>query len=235
MKMNLKRFIPGSSLLMLCLVAISMFSLTSCRKDDTYYNYKTTAGAYNGTTYEYLQSQTGLYDSLLLVLGRVTGLADSLKTGSVTLFAANNSSFSLALQNINQARKDSLPKVLPPVTLSTMDSTTLDMFLARYIIPGKLASDSLKGYTDGRMAASIRYGYNMQVQYVPTNAAGFLNGGPKAICFSDPKNSLFVKNWVRVNTMTVDIKTSNGIVHLLPPGHDFGFGYEFIRLINQKP
>jgi hypothetical protein len=202
-----------------------VIALTSCSKTDkTYYDYNNTAGTFKGTTYEYLTAQTGLYDSLLFVANRLTGLADALKSGNITLFAVNNRSFELALFNINQARKDSIP-AMPQVSLATIDSALLDTLQH---------TDSLKGFTDGKLYASFRYDYNMQLQYVATNASGYLGGGPKAITFSDPRNSIFTRNWVRVNTITVDIKTSNGMLHLLPAGHDFGFGNDFIKRVNKR-
>lgn len=215
------------------IIMVLLFVAGCTKADDTYRNYKTTAGTYSGNALQYLQSQPGVYDSMLLVITRLKGMPELISGGSITLFAVSNRSFSLALQNINQARKDSLPS-MAPVTLSTIDSATLDEFFGRYIIEGRQSTDSLVGYTDGRLFPSVRHQYNMQMQLVQTNASGFLEGGPKSIIFSDPKNSVFTRNWVRVNTITVDIKTENAIVHLLPPGHDFGFGTDFIRLVNKR-
>lgn len=220
--------------LVIAVCVLTAASLAGCSKNNKeYYDYTNTAGTFKGSTYEYLTAQTGVYDSLLFVASRLTGLTDALKSGSITLFAANNRSFELALFNINQARKDSIP-AMPKLSLATIDSALLDTFVCRYIIPGLQNTDSLKGFTDGKLYASFRYDYNMQLQYVATNASGFLGGGPKAITFSDPRNSIFTRNWVRVNTITVDIKTTNGIVHLLPAGHDFGFGNDFIKRVNKR-
>lgn len=224
-----------SALLILTVVAGLLGGITSgCKKgDDTYKNYSPTAGNFNGNALEYLQSQPGLYDSMLLAIHRVKGLADTLSSQNVTLFAVSNRSFSLALQNINQARKDSIP-AMERVSISTIDSAVLDTFLCRYVLRGRISSDSIIQYTDGRVFPSVKYGYGMHMQYSQTNASGFKNGGPSAITFSDPKNSIFTRYWVRVNTITVDIKTTNATVHLLPPGHDFGFGNDFIRRVNVR-
>ena len=214
--------------------ALLLLVYTGCTKtDDTYRNYKTTAGTFNGNALEYLKSQPGVYDSMLLVIHRLSQMPQLVNNGDITLFAVSNRSFSLALQNINQARKDSIPS-MPALTLNTIDSATLDTFFGRYIIAGRQTTDSLEGYTDGRLFTSARHNYNMQMQLVQTNASGYLQGGPKSIVFSDPKNSVFTRNWIRVNTITVDIKTNNAIIHLLPPGHDFGFGTDFIRQVNRR-
>ena len=231
-RMNYKDISKGSfHVVFALLVVLCVYSCT--KTDDTYKNYQNTAGRFNGDALGYLQSQPGVYDSMLLAINRITGLKDSISKNELTVIALSNRSFALALQNINQARKDSIPS-MPEVSLSTIDSAVLDTFFCRYVIRGQHSSDSLTGFTDGRLYSSIRYDYNMQMQFDQTNASGYLNGGPKAIIFSDPKNSVFVKNWIRTTTITVDIKTQNAVVHLLPPGHDFGFGGDFIRSVNRR-
>ncbi len=212
----------------------ALMGFGSCKKvDDTYKNYKNTIGDFKGNALSYLQSQQGLYDSMLLVINRLNGLSDTLATGNVTVFAIPNGSFDLAVKNVNQARRDSIP-AMPPVSLSTMDSATLDEFFCRYILIEKVSTDSIINFSDGRYFPSIKYDYPMQLQFTQTNASGFLGGGPKAIIFSDPQGSMFMANWVRTTTITVNIKTTNAIVHLLPSSHNFGFGASFIRLINRQ-
>lgn len=219
-----------------------ILTMQSCKKvDDTYVDYQPTAGNFDGNALQYLESQPEVYDSLLFALNRVPRLADTLATDSVTLFAVSNRSFDLALENINQARHDSIPQ-MPRISLATIDSAVLDTFLCRYILKERVISKDIEEFADGLFFETIGYqnergndtAYNMQMQYVRTNASGYKGGGPKAITFSDPKGSIFYRFWVRVNTITVDIKTKNAIVHLLPPGHDFGFGEEFIRAVNKR-
>jgi hypothetical protein len=229
MKKNIKK---STSIFSAFLLACC-YLLVGCEKtDDTYKNYINKAGTYNGNALQFLESQPGVYDSMLLVINRLTGLRDTIASQELTVFALTNRSFTIALNNINQARLDSIP-ALPPVSFATMDSTVLEQFFCRYLIRGKNLSESLVDFTDGRLYETVRSGYNMHMQYRQTNASGFLNGGPKAIVFSDPKNSVFTVNWVRTPTQTVDIRTSNAIVHLLTQGHDFGFGTDFVRNINR--
>ena len=212
----------------------------SCKKTDkTYVNYQPTAGNFEGNALQYLQAQPGLYDSMLLVLDRVPRLADSLANGDVTMFAIPNKSFDLALQNINQARKDSVPS-MAAMSWSTIDSAIIDSFMVRYILQGKHTSKDISNLADGLFFPTLGYtsrtgtdtSYNMQMQFTRTNASGYVGGGPKAIIYSDPKGSIFVRYWVRVNTITVDIKSKNAVIHLLPTGHDFGFGDEFVKAVN---
>ena len=209
------------------------------KTDKTYVNFEPTAGNFKGNALQYLQAQPGLYDTMLLVLKRVPRLADSLAKGEVTMFAVPNKSFSLALQNINQARRDSVPS-MRAMSWSTIDSAVIDSFLCRYVLSGKHVSAEISNLADGLFFPTIRYtsrsgrdtSYNMQMQFTRTNASGYVGGGPKAIIYSDPKGSIFFRYWVRVNTITVDIKSSNAVIHLLPPGHDFGFGDEFVKAVN---
>ncbi len=232
---NMKKTFSTSFGPLITAVAICfLLAAASCKKtDDTFKNYNNTAGTFNGNALQYLQSQPGLYDSMLLVTSRLGGIADTISNKPVTVFAINNRSFSIALENINQARRDAIP-AKPAVSFSSMDSAILDTFFCRYILKERVSSADIKNLTDGRLFVSTRYDYNMQLQLQRTNASGYENGGPSTIIFSDPKNSVFVRNWIRVPTITVDIKTSNATVHLLSPGHDFGFGDDFVRLINSR-
>lgn len=240
--MNHKKFFKANLFVsVMCLFTVILIVPACNKNDNTYRNAKPTAGEFKGNGLQFLQSQPGVYDSMLLVLSRLPRIADSISTKAVTFFGVSNRSFSLALQNINQARQDSIPS-MPQVSFATIDSAVLDTFMCRYVLEGRHLSDDLADFADGLFFPTIHYtnrngtdtSYSMQMQYVRTNASGFVGGGPKAITLSDPKGSIFFRYWVRVNTITVDIKTSNAIVYLLPAGHDFGFGDEFIREVNVR-
>ncbi|MBZ4189081.1 fasciclin domain-containing protein [Niabella beijingensis] len=214
-------------------ILAALIVTAGCSKaDQTYVKYNNTAGSFNGNAIEYLQSQPGVYDSMLLVINRLPGVADSLRSGSYTVFATSNRSYTIALKNINDARRDSVP-ALPAVSFSTMDEAVLDSFFCRYIIPGHITTQQLYDRADGLEFPSMKYEYKMQLQLRATNASGFLGGGPSAILFSDMRKSVFAVNWVRVYTNTVDIKTSNAILHVLDPGHNFGFGTDLIQALNR--
>lgn len=209
------------------ITAIGLFSLLlldGCKKQEkTYYDFKNTAGDFPGDALQYLQSQNGIYDSMLLALSRVTGLTDSLSSNAVTVFALNNNSFTLALQNLNGVRSLQSPP-RQPLYISTLDSAQLDTLLCRYIIRGHYPTDSVSPYNDGVTVDGIRYGYEMQIQYEHASSSGYESGGPESLIFSDRNNSIFDRYWVGTTTNAVDIKTTNAIVHVLSPGHDFGFG-----------
>lgn len=216
------------------LFVVGSIGFYSCKKvDTTYRDYTNNLNVFNGNAVQYLQSQTNQYDSFLLAVNRIPGLTDTLSGKAITLFALSNKSFSLALTNINKARADSFPK-MPPVSLSTINRDALDSFLCRYIVRGKYVSTDLLTSSDGLLLSTVKYNYGMFGRFVSTNASGFLGGGPRQIKFSDTKHSIFERYWISVNTITTDIESSNAIINILPPGHDFGFGDDFIRAVNYR-
>lgn len=166
------------------IMLLIIFMAASCKKiDKQYINAKPTAGNFSGNTMEYLQSQPGLYDSLLFILNRVPRLKDSISKNEVTVFAISNRSLSLALQNINQARHDSIPR-MGSISLASIDSAVLDTFLCRYILQQKIVSADIKDLADGLFFPTINYvnrndrdtSYNMQLQFTRTSASGFVGG-----------------------------------------------------------
>lgn len=224
MNINYKKFALAA--------AIALLVIAGCKKDDTWYNYDKETSVFNGNSYQYLQQGGGLFDSMLLVIDRLTGLKDSLTSRQVTLFAVNNNSFDLAMKNLNLRRANMVP-ALPPLHLATLDSTQLDTLACRYILRGLYNTDRVVNNADGILAPNIKYGYNMNLLYKRVNAAGYEGGGPQQLFFSDPKQTPFEVFWVTTKTQIVNVKTSNGIVHVLSSGHDFGFGNEFVERMNR--
>jgi uncharacterized surface protein with fasciclin (FAS1) repeats len=116
-----------NTILILCL--INIIAISGCSKiDNTYRNAAAPKVNFDGNAYSYLQAHPGVFDSLVKAVNRVPGLADTLKQKEITLFAPNNRSFELALNNINQARMDSVP-AMPPVSINTIDVAVLDSTL----------------------------------------------------------------------------------------------------------
>ncbi|HOZ98454.1 MAG TPA: fasciclin domain-containing protein [Niabella sp.] len=222
-----------NTILVLCLINILV--MAGCNKvDNTYRNAMAPQVNFEGDAYAYLQSKPGVFDSLIKAIDRVPGLADTLRQKDITLFAPNNSSFQLALKNINQARQDSVPK-MAPVNLGTIDPALLDSTLCKYIVRDKIIStDLMNTLSDGRDVFTVKYDYVMNVKLVFTNASGYVGGGPTLINFSDRNNSIFTRYWVITKTATIDIQASNAVINLLDAGHDFGFGSTFIRAVNKN-
>lgn len=195
--------------------------LTSCQKGDDYYaNYENQVQAFEGNAYSYLEAQTGVYDSLLLVMDRLVPLRNTLKNDNITLFALTNQSFQLAIENLNKKRAiaDKGPLYLEDLKLSDLDSV-----MSRYIFEETILTSDLNDLVDGDFYNGITHGYRMHIQYKKLNASGFVGGGQQQLIFTDPNESIFERYWQRSPTNSVNIKTDNAVIHVLSPNHDFGF------------
>jgi len=215
----------GALILGLLVIAIG------CSKshEGPYYNYQNKNAVFDGNSYSFLEAQGGLYDSLLYVIDKVPNLKDTIENYDITLFAPTNQCFTNALKNLNELRET---QHKTPLYLKDIDVVDLDTLLCRYVIPGNYLTDSLIEFSDGISVSSLRYDYTMHLRYNRQDANGYQNGGPQEIEFSDPKSSIFERYWVTTYTTSVNIHTDNGVVHLLSPGHEFGFG-EFSRRMNK--
>ncbi len=221
---NIKRFSKSLAPLL-----IFVFVLTACKKDSIYHDYENTIKEYDGTALQYLQAQKNTFDSLLLVLNRLPDLKDSLTSKNITVFAPTNQSFQAAIKNLNIERKAQGKSAM---YLKDCDLAELDILTTRYILRGARTTDTYAPFADGLNLNSIKYAYPMHIQYNKLNASGFVGGGPQSIIFSDPKGSIFEKNWENANTNAVNIKTKNAVVNILAPLHDYGFN-EFVIRVNK--
>lgn len=217
----------GEVALGLCCCAIFLHS--GCGKDNGFYNEIDNDKNIPLNTYDYLKSKRGVYDSLLLVIDRV-GLADTLRNESVTLFALSNSNFKLAMTNLNNLRRTTGKD---PLFLSNVDIKHLDTLITKYIIRGIYTSEALDEQ-DGLTFYGVRYSRMMHGKLAASTSSGYGNGGPAYIKLDDTKQSIFVKNWVSTTTGSVNIKTTNGIVHIIEPNHVFGFN-EFVTRLTFVP
>ncbi len=228
------------------LFAVLMFQV-GCKRDAGFYDTELVDNSTNLDTYEYLKSKPGLYDSLLYLVDRL-GIQAELRTGAVTLFAPSNENFQIALKNLNDARRatgksaiylrDIAAGKVGKLTTkdkkkAEADSAHLDTMVSKYIVQGiKQVSDFALG--DGQGLKSIRGDYPMHGQRIYADAQGYQNGGSEVIEFSNTKRSIFVSKWSKTTTTSVNIKTKNGMVHLLRPDHVFGFD-EFVTRLTVVP
>lgn len=199
--------------------------LAGCAKDRGYYEYENQLKTYNGNLYDFLKDQHQ-YDSFLLAVDRVD-LADSLRSGTYTVFAPSDASFMQAVENMNILRKNQGRMVM---YLNTVPQDQLDTLVSKYIVRGIVPADSML-LQDGIILPAVRYGYPMHGKLTYTNAEGHVKGGPGVIRFSDTKGVIYTNRWSGANTMAIDIRTSNGMVNILEKDHMFGFD-EFIRRMN---
>ncbi|MEC5142859.1 carbohydrate-binding protein [Chitinophaga sp. 212800010-3] len=170
------------------------------------------------STYDFLKQQGGLYDTLLLLIDRA-GLADTLRSNRVTFFVPQDNSIQTAIRNVNFAR--ARLGDAPNWTLDSIPVKVWDSLLRRYMIPGIVTADSLR-YADGTELVSL-YGHKMNGKAAATNASGAVGGGTQVLQYSDMNDSRFTKDWVTALTQNVDIKSKNGLMHILEERHVFGF------------
>jgi hypothetical protein len=190
----------------------------ACSNDGGHYQDKVLDKKFTGDTYEYLKSKPGLFDSLVTVIDRL-GLEKTLRDSNITLFALDNQSFRLALNNLNNIRKLTEKK---PVSLANVKYKHLDTLMTQYIIRGRYMSDSLLNQ-DGLKVFGIKYGYPMQTSLNKLSSSGVSDGGPRVIDLFDTRRSPFRRNWVGASTSSINIETSNALVHVLSTDHIFGF------------
>lgn len=227
--MKLKKYLKSSSLCFFFLLGCIALSFVSCKKEnDGFYAYENTESVFDGNVYSYLRSKAGVYDSLFKVLDRVTWVKDSLEADSVTLFALTNNSFASAMQGLNLLRETQGKSILD---LNTVNLVELDTLMSKYLVKGLYSTDSLL-YVDGAALKTINYHFSMNGQRVKSDALGFVGGGPTSIYYSDTKESNFVKDWSRAQSQAVNIRTNNGVIHILSNKHEFGFG-EFLTRMNK--
>ncbi|NGM61606.1 hypothetical protein G5B30_06710 [Sphingobacterium sp. SGG-5] len=203
---------------------ISVLFAAGCQKGDSHYlDYNTSAIKYEGTVYDFLIHQPGVYDSLALVLERLPQLKAKLNNpqSHVTFFAANNRAFALALTNLNIARKNNGLKSL---YLEDIDLGLLDELMYRYVFDEEKSVEDFKPYLDGVSVFSSKYGYEMHVLYQVLTSSGLVGGGQQQLMFSDVNGSIYQRYWDSTTTSSVDMYTTNGILHTLTPRHEFGFG-----------
>ena len=204
--------------------------VSSCTKDKGYYNETVQKVTYDGTILEYLQSKPGVFDSLLKVLDRSKMNAVLGSNEKYTFFAPTNQSFQLAIENLNNTRRESDK---PLEYLSNVDLKHLDTMMSQYIIKGSYPSDSML-LKDGIKLQDFKYKRTMNAKLTTATSSGFEGGGPKVIEYSDTKNSQFNRNWITATTASINIEAKNGMIHVLSSNHVFGFN-DFVTRLTYIP
>jgi len=190
----------------------------ACKKKDEFRDAKPVTQV-SVSTYDFLKAQPGLYDTLLYLVDKA-GLTDTLKKGRITFFAPQDYSIRTALYNLNFSRgKYAFPGNW---TLDSVPVAVWDTLLRRYMLPGRVLSDSLE-YADGVNLITLAYGYRMNGKSAPTSASGISGGGPLVLQYSDMNKSRFIRDWSTSTTQSIDLQTANGWLHVLESKHVFGF------------
>ncbi|MFA4977401.1 hypothetical protein D3C81_835440 [compost metagenome] len=210
---------------------VVLLGIASCKKGNTYYeDFQVKYTEFDGTTLEFLESQGSTYDSLLLVLDRVPSVRAKLKDTKVktTFFAMTNSSFTNALEAMNGVRKAGNRS---PLYLEEIPQLILDSLTYHYAFDGAYDTPYLRDFVEGKVIKAID-DYSMTLKYKVTSASGIIGGGQQQIILSDMNKSIFQRYWQESATSVVNIRTHNGMLHVLAPSHNFGFS-KLAKLLNK--
>ncbi|WP_457269215.1 hypothetical protein [Pedobacter sp. UYEF25] len=216
-------------ILVLPMLLLVTFSILSCSKESPFYNKKNELQQFNGNAIDYLRAQTPTYDSLLKVLDRLPDLKDTLQNQQVTLFAATNENFIAALKSLNFYRQQQGKQLL---NLTNVNLAELDTMTCKYIVKKQYLTDDFKTFLDGIYVSSVKVGEQMHIEYNKENASGYVGGGAQVVKYSDTKSGFVRAYWDRTETAAVNIRTSNAVIYVLNPLHNFGFN-EFTTRLNK--
>lgn len=120
---------------------------------------------------------------------------------------------------------------LPADTLYVEYKNDLDSLVSRYIFVGEFDTEILmKDHKSEKFLVKqcIRYGYRMAFSVDRLGASGFVEGGLKDFSFYDINNTLQENKWDVSKVKWMDIYATNGVIHIMNPGHEFGFA-EFVQ------
>lgn len=210
---------------------VLLLGIASCKKGNTYYeDFQVKYTEFDGTSLEFLESQGSTYDSLLLVLDRVPSVRAKLKDPNtkITFFAMTNSSFTNALEAMNGVRKAGKRA---PLYLEEIPQLILDSLTYHYAFDGEYDTPYLRDFVEGKVIKALD-DYDMTLKYKVTSASGIIGGGQQQIILSDMNNSIFQRYWQESATSVVNIRTRNGMLHVLAPSHNFGFS-KLAKLLNK--
>jgi len=190
------------------------------------------------------------FDSMLVVINGIPGLRDSLakETGERTIFAVPNICFQEAMLRLNNYRETKekgrnlyLRDLLiePFVVIEEQEGPTpdsviiiehpydyrlqLDSLMSRYIFEGSFDMKTLSEYTNGLHTQDFKFGYLMHILFERQYASGLEDMGKRRLILSDKNYTLLDEGWDRSETQVINIQTSNGYIHVLSNGHEFGF------------
>lgn len=169
--------------------------------------------------------------------------------GKYTLLAMPDSCFANALKQLNLYRRINkladntgelnLKKILdyhkelerepakngkPAVVDIYEYKQVLDTLTCRYVIPGNYDMDVLYSLGSGQTMLSIYYDYHMYLKAWRTPASGFVGAGTKKLYYYDMCDTQQSDKWIAAQAIWTDVYCKNGVVHILTPEHEFGYG-----------
>lgn len=108
-------------------------------------------------------------------------------------------------------------------------SQGLDSLVCRYLLSGIYDTSSLD-LQKTNIVSSFFYGYRMNLQVDFSSASGYVGGGMKKLIYYDMHNTLETTKWEKTEAKWIDVYAKNGVIHVLIPEHEFGYGEFFEKL-----
>lgn len=99
----------------------------------------------------------------------------------------------------------------------------LERMTCKYIFNESIDTEKIKVNTNGMEMISFKYEDELNAKYEQMPASGILEGGNQRLAFSDMNGSTLESDWISTYTRTIDIHTTNGIIHVITTGHFFGY------------
>jgi len=190
----------------------------SCRKPNPYLSYQPVS-SFGGTIYDYLHAHPADFNYMLYVLDKA-GLTTMLQQDTLTFFMPTDNSLMAAMDEYNAYRQ---VQGKTPVTFNNIDSSSWRSILEPYLIRGELQLNDFTGQ-DGLMMTTLAR-RPMHGELIKHNASGVKESGSETVEFSYPNGSRFTIDWISAYVSTSNIKTKNGIIHILENRHVLGFNY----------
>lgn len=204
------------------IVLLSLLIVVGCKK--TYFNTASKvpvdlSGNLNMSTVDYLKSHPETFDTLATLI-KLTGLEEAVNAKGNTFFAPRDYS----IHNFFKLLYPDPQK--QPATLDAIPQADMDgiaSVLKNYIIPNQQI-------TRGSLATTYSYattygGRKARFNIITSDYLGNVNMGAKSIVFSLNVSAVSsVEIYQPVTVATADLKSTNGIVHILDSStHIFGF------------
>ncbi|MCD8318655.1 MAG: hypothetical protein LUC45_07380 [Paraprevotella sp.] len=201
-----------------------------------------------------------------MLIDNLPGLKDSLERPMrMTFFAIPDPCFEKAIYALNRYRssyelggnlslKDFLiepftviDSVIHQVSTTEFDTTVverhydyrqqLDSMMCSYVFSGEYTIQNVEEVGGAVEPLALAFDHQMRIEVGRGSASGVTNLGARYMRLVETSGSKVTTQWVNADVETSNLSTSNGWIHILSEGHEFGFnGFEqmFYNYGNEK-
>lgn len=232
--MSCKTLSTGQKCLLAGVLLVLAVYCGACKKD-YYQDSGLQIGKYEGSSLAYLQSKPYFFDTLVTVI-KLAGLERVLQDSAVTFFAPTDYSVKKAMNIVHAQRysqfKDSLK-------LEQVPPEVWRRFLSRYIFRDKymlkdiprLAFEQKELYPGMNLESWQGYIMCLGVNFSDYN--GTRDVGPRTLVLGD-MGDLGNPRFLFGTVASSDMRTNNGVVHVMNADHAFGFSsFDFANMVDE--